>query len=82
MIGLGIVNRIAGAGLGLIILLLLVSSILFYVDPILEFGFKETKDESLLYPYLIESADYIKNTLYETKDVLREENNIEAENYL
>lgn len=82
MIGLGIINRIAGAALGLVILLLLVSSILFYVDPILEVGFKETKDNSILYPYLIESAEYVKNILYETKDVLREENQIQSENYL
>lgn len=82
MIGLGFVNRIAGAALGLVILLLLVSSILFYIDPILEIGFKETKENSILYPYLIESAEYVKNMLYETKDVLREQNQIESENYL
>lgn len=82
MIGLGFVNRIAGALLGLIILLLLVSSILFYVDPILELGFKETKDNSILYPYLIESAEFVKNLLYETKDVLREQNNLETDRYL
>ncbi|HEY4540503.1 MAG TPA: CvpA family protein [Faecalibacter sp.] len=72
MMGLGIINRLAGAGLGLVILLLLASSVLFYIDPILEIGFKEVKDESQLYPYLIESADYIKNMLYESKDILRE----------
>ncbi|RLZ11463.1 CvpA family protein [Faecalibacter macacae] len=82
MIGLGFVNRIAGAALGLVILLLLVSSVLFYIDPILEIGFKETKENSILYPYLIESAEYVKNMLYETKDVLREQNQIESENYL
>ena len=82
MIGLGIINRIAGAALGLVILLLLVSSVLFYVDPILEIGFKETKDNSILYPYLIESAEFVKNMLYETKDVLREDTQIQAENYL
>lgn len=81
MIGLGIVNRIAGAGLGLVLLLLLVSSVLFYVDPILEFGFHDTKEESLLYPYLIDSAEYMKNTLYETKTVLREQQ-VDSENYL
>lgn len=79
MIGLGIINRLAGAGLGLIILLLLVSSVLFYIDPILELGFKETKDQSLLYPYLIESAEYIKNILYESKDILREKEISEPE---
>lgn len=82
MIGLGFVNRIAGAALGLVILLLLVSSVLFYIDPILEIGFKETKENSILYPYLIESAEYVKNMLYETKDVLREQNQIESVNYL
>ena len=70
-IGLGFINRIAGAGLGIIILLLIVSSFLFYIDPILEIGFKETKDESQLYPYLVEYAEIIKNTIYETKDTLR-----------
>lgn len=78
-IGLGIVNRIAGAALGLVILLLLCSSILFYVDPILEIGFKETKDESILYPHLIESAEYIKNIFYETKEHLRSDLTTDSE---
>lgn len=81
MMGLGFLNRLAGAGLGLILLLLLVSSTLFYIDPILEFGFNDTKKESLLYPYLIDSATYIKNTLYETKDILREQQ-VDSANYL
>jgi len=72
MIGLGIINRLAGSVLGLVLLLLLSSSVLFYLDPILEIGFKETKDQSLLYPYLIEGAEFVKNLLYETKDILRE----------
>lgn len=81
MIGLGFVNRLAGAALGLVLLLLLASSVLFYIDPILEFGFNDTKKESLLYPYLIDSAEYIKNTLYETKDIIREQQ-ITSDNYL
>lgn len=82
MIGLGFVNRIAGAALGLIILLLLVSSVLFYIDPILEIGFKETKENSILYPYLIDSAEFVKNLLYETKDQIKEQDQIKSENYL
>ena len=39
-VGLGIVNRFGGAALGLVISLLLCSSILYYIDPILELGFK------------------------------------------
>jgi len=82
-IGLGFVNRLAGAGLGVIILLLIVSSFLFYVDPILEIGFKDTKDKSQLYPYLVEYAEIIKNTIYETKDSLRENDQaIESQNLL
>lgn len=81
-IGLGFVNRIAGAALGLVILLLLCSSILFYVDPILEIGFKETKDESILYPHLIESAEYIKNIFYETKENLRPDTTAETQEFI
>lgn len=82
LIGLGIFNRIAGAALGLITFLLLISSILFYIDPILEIGFKDTKEGSKLYPYLIESAEYVKNTLYETNGVLRNNNTPDSESYL
>lgn len=78
-IGLGIINRLAGAALGLAIILLISSSILFYIDPILEIGFKETKDQSILYPHLIDSAEYIKNLFYETKDIIRAKNNLEEQ---
>ena len=82
-IGLGFVNRLAGGALGVVILLLIVSSFLFYIDPILEIGFKETKDESQLYPYLVEYAEIIKNTIYETKDSLRgNDQAIESQNLL
>ena len=72
-IGLGFFNRIGGGILGLIISVLLCSSILYYIDPILELGFKETKDESKILPVLTESADYIKNSIFETKNNLRDE---------
>ncbi len=70
-IGLGFLNRFGGAALGLIISLLLCSSILYYADPILEVGFKETKDKSQLLPVLTESAELIKNSIFETKNNLR-----------
>lgn len=73
MAGLGFFNRLAGAALGVVLLLLLSSSLLFYADPILELSFKETKDGSQLLPYLSESAEYVKNMFYETKNTLREE---------
>ncbi|MBY0066402.1 CvpA family protein [Empedobacter falsenii] len=72
-VGLGIINRFGGAALGLIISLLLTSSILYYIDPILELGFKETKDESQILPILNESSQIIKNSIFETKDNLRTE---------
>ena len=72
-VGLGIVNRFGGAALGLVISLLLCSSILYYIDPILELGFKETKDESKILPPLSESADFIKNSIFETNNNLRDE---------
>lgn len=72
-VGLGILNRFGGAALGLVISLLLCSSILYYVDPILEIGFKETKDDSKILPVLNESSQIIKNSIFETKDNLRNE---------
>ena len=72
-VGLGIVNRFGGAALGLVISLLLCSSILYYIDPILELGFKETKDKSQILPILNESSQIIKNSIFETKDNLRNE---------
>ncbi|MEG0931499.1 MAG: CvpA family protein [Algoriella sp.] len=72
-VGLGILNRFSGAALGLVISLLLCSSILYYVDPILEIGFKETKDDSKILPVLNESSQIIKNSIFETKDNLRNE---------
>ena len=72
-VGLGIVNRFGGAALGLVISLLLCSSILYYIDPILELGFKETKDKSQIFPILNESSQIIKNSIFETKDNLRNE---------
>ena len=72
-VGLGILNRFGGAALGLVISLLLCSSILYYIDPILELGFKETKDKSQILPILNESSQIIKNSIFETKDNLRNE---------
>ncbi|MDM1523095.1 CvpA family protein [Empedobacter stercoris] len=74
-IGLGIINRFGGAALGLIISLLLSASVLYYADPILELGFKETKDESQILPILNESSQIIKNSIFETKDNLRNVSN-------
>ncbi|MCA4777698.1 CvpA family protein [Empedobacter falsenii] len=74
-IGLGIINRFGGAALGLIISLLLSASVLYYADPILELGFKETKDESQILPILNESSHIIKNSIFETKDNLRNVSN-------
>lgn len=73
MAGLGFFNRLAGAGLGIVLFLLLSSTLLFYADPLMELGFKETKDSSQLLPYLSDSAEFVKNLLYETKNNLREQ---------
>lgn len=72
-IGLGLVNRLGGAALGLLLYLMLCSSILYYVNPILELGFKETKDESKILPLLTESAEFIKNSIFETNNNLRKD---------
>ena len=72
-IGLGLVNRLGGAALGLVLYLMLCSSILYYVNPILELGFKETKDESKILPLLTESAEFIKNSIFETNNNLRKD---------
>jgi membrane protein required for colicin V production len=72
-IGLGLVNRLGGAALGLVLYLMLCSSVLYYVNPILELGFKETKDESKILPLLTESAEFIKNSIFETNNNLRKD---------
>jgi len=72
-IGLGLVNRLGGAALGLLLYLMLCSSVLYYVNPILELGFKETKDESKILPLLTESAEFIKNSIFETNNNLRKD---------
>ena len=58
-------NRLGGAALGLVLYLLLCSSVLYYIDPVLEIGFKETKDNSKILPILNQSAEYIKNSIFE-----------------
>ncbi|WP_333663845.1 CvpA family protein [Chishuiella changwenlii] len=72
-IGLGLLNRLGGASLGLVLYLMLCSSVLYYVNPILELGFKETKDESKILPLLTESAEFIKNSIFETNNNLRKD---------
>ena len=72
-IGLGLLNRLGGAALGLVLYLMLCSSVLYYVNPILELGFKETKDESKILPLLTESAEFIKNSIFETNNNLRKD---------
>ncbi|GGE94126.1 membrane protein required for colicin V production [Chishuiella changwenlii] len=72
-IGLGLVNRLGGAALGLVLYLMLCSSVLYYVNPILELGFKETKDKSKILPLLTESAEFIKNSIFETNNNLRKD---------
>lgn len=77
-IGLGLINRLGGAALGLVLYLMLCSSILYYIDPILELGFKETKDQSKILPILTESAEFIKNSIFETNNNLREDSSEES----
>ncbi|MBO6212009.1 CvpA family protein [Algoriella sp.] len=72
-VGLGFMNRLGGAALGLVLYLLLCSSVLYYIDPVLEIGFKETKDNSKILPILNQSAEYIKNSIFETDNNLRED---------
>jgi len=73
-IGLGFLNRIGGAIMGFILYTLISSSILYYIDPILELGFKNVKQESKVLPFLTKSSGMIKSLFFETKENVSKEN--------
>ena len=60
--------------MGFILYTLISSSILYYIDPILELGFKNVKQESKVLPFLTKSSGMIKSLFFETKENVSKEN--------
>ena len=77
-IGLGFVNRIAGAALGVILFVLISSTLLLIINPILDFMYPEIKENSLLIEPLTTASQEIKNLWTENKDQIR---NLRSESY-
>lgn len=70
-VGLGIFNRIAGAVVGVLIFLLICSSILLIINPILDWIYPEVKEKSLLIEPLSEASEKVKDLWSENKEHLK-----------
>lgn len=73
-IGLGFVNRIAGAALGVILFVLICSTLLLIINPIMDFMYPEIKENSLLIEPLTTASQEIKNLWTENKDQIQKLN--------
>lgn len=69
-IGLGFVNRLAGAALGIAIFLMISSSVLHIISPIGSLFFPELKENSLLLDPLTQASEQIKTLWSDHKDTL------------
>lgn len=78
-VGLGFVNRIAGAFLGVVFYILLSSTLLLVIEPVLDFFYPEVKENSLLTEPLTTASREIKELWAENKEhLLNQKRNTES----